>query len=233
MKKVLLKDNLIQGSTVPTYIVLMGPPGAGKGTQAQIISEKLGLVHVSSGDIFRENLKTQTELGKMAQGYMNRGELVPDDVTIAMISERLKRVDCVKGALLDGFPRTPTQAEALDIMLSELGGKVACAPYIAVPAEILIERLSGRWTCRTCGNIYHEKYNPPKRIGKCDEDGGDLYQRDDDKPETVERRIRVYLEQTSPLIEYYRLAGSLLEINGTQSIEQVSIQMLEAIRKRL
>ncbi len=211
------------------FIVLLGPPGAGKGTQAQVLAEKTGLAHVSSGDIFRENLKNQTELGKLAQGYMNRGELVPDDVTIGMIRDRLSRPDCVEGAILDGFPRTPTQAEALSAMLKELDGKVVSVPYISVPAEVLIERLSGRWTCRTCGKVYHSVYNPPKQAGVCDDDGGELYQREDDQPATVEKRIRVYMEQTSPLIEYYRQVGLLVEIDGTQPIEEVTRQLLEAI----
>jgi len=216
---------------MPTYIVLLGPPGAGKGTQAEIVSETMGLVHVSSGDIFRENLKQQTELGKMAQGYMNRGELVPDDVTIAMIRERLSRADCVKGALLDGFPRTPAQADALAGMLATLNSQVNSVPYISVPAEVLIERLSGRWTCRAEGHVYHEKYNPSKIAGKCDVDGSELYQRDDDKPATVENRIRVYMNQTSPLIEYYRQKGLLGEIDGMQPIEDVTADLMAAIGK--
>lgn len=211
------------------YIVLLGPPGAGKGTQAEVLSEKTGLAHISSGDIFRENLKAQTELGKLAQGFMNRGELVPDDVTIAMIRERLGRPDCKEGAILDGFPRTPAQAEALGEMLAELGGKVACVPYISVPAAVLIERLSGRWTCRAQGHIYHTVYNPPQKAGVCDDDGSELYQREDDQPATVERRIRVYLEQTSPLIDYYRQTGLLAEIDGTKTIDQVTTELLSAV----
>ena len=214
-----------------TYIILLGPPGAGKGTQAEIVSEKLGLVHISSGDIFRENLKQQTELGKLAQGFMSRGELVPDDVTIAMIRERLSRPDCAKGALLDGFPRTPAQANALSEMLKTWGSKINCVPYISVEPEVLIERLSGRWTCRAQGHIFHQKYNPPKTAGVCDLDGSELYQRDDDKPATVENRIRVYFAQTAPLIEYYRNSGLLAELDGTQSIEQVSAELLAVIEK--
>jgi adenylate kinase len=216
---------------MPKYIVLLGPPGAGKGTQAEIISEKLGLVHISSGDIFRENLKKQTELGMLAQSYMSRGELVPDDVTIAMIRERLSRPDCAEGALLDGFPRTPAQADALAVSLAAMGSQVHSVPYISVPAEVLIERLSGRWTCRAEGHVYHEKYNPPKMAGKCDVDGSELYQREDDKPATVENRIRVYLAQTSPLIEYYRQKGLLAEIDGMQAIELVTGNLMTAIRK--
>lgn len=211
------------------YIVLLGPPGAGKGTQAEVISEKLGLAHISSGDLFRENLKGQTELGKLAQGFMNRGELVPDDVTIAMIRERLSRPDTQKGALLDGFPRTPAQADALAEMLASMDSKVDVVPYIAVQPEILVERLGGRWTCRAQGHVYHEKFNPPQQAGVCDVDGSELYQRDDDKAETVERRINVYFENTAPLIDYYRAHGQLAEIDGTQPIDKVSQQMLAAI----
>jgi len=214
-----------------TYIVLLGPPGAGKGTQAELVSEKLKLVHVSSGDLFRENRKLKTELGQLAQSYMDRGELVPDDVTIAMVKERLSRPDTVNGALLDGFPRTPAQADALAKMLAELGGRVNVVPYISVPPEMLIERLSGRWTCRAEGHVYHQKYNPPKVAGKCDLDGSELYQREDDTPATVENRIRVYMAQTSPLIDYYRQRGLLVEIDGTRPIDEVSADLLTAIEK--
>lgn len=216
-----------------TYIVLLGPPGAGKGTQAGVIAETWHLVHVSSGDLFRENLKKQTELGVLAASYMNRGELVPDDVTIAMVKERLSRPDCSAGALLDGFPRTPAQAEALSAMLAEWDGKINMVPYISVPSEVLVERLGGRWTCRAAGHVYHQKYNPPKMSGICDEDGSELYQRDDDKAETVANRIRVYFDQTSPLIEYYRQRNLLVEIDGTQSIEDVSSDLLNAVQERL
>ena len=214
------------------FIVLLGPPGAGKGTQAQIISKTLDLAHISSGDIFRENLKKQTELGKLAQTYMDRGALVPDDVTIAMIRDRLSRPDYNNGALLDGFPRTPPQAKALDEMLSETDQKIDCVPYINVPAEVLIERLSGRWTCPTCGFVYHEKFNPPIKPGICDKDQSVLIQRVDDKVETVKKRIDVYWEQTSPLIEYYQQNNLLIEVDGTQSIEDVSSQLLESIQRR-
>ena len=213
------------------FIVLLGPPGAGKGTQAQIISKTLDLAHVSSGDIFRENLKNQTDLGKLAQTFMDRGALVPDDVTIAMIQERLGRPDCNNGALLDGFPRTPTQAKALDNMLSENKQKIECVPYINVPGEVLVERLGGRRTCPTCGFVYHEKFNPPINAGICDKDQSELYQRVDDKADTVKKRIDVYWEQTSPLIEYYRENGTLAEIDGTQAIEIVTSQLLEAIQR--
>ena len=217
---------------MPTYIVLLGAPGAGKGTQAKILAQKLGLPHISSGDIFRENLKNNTELGRLAREYMSKGELVPDDVTIAMIRERLSRPDCAQGAILDGFPRTPAQAEALDAMLQELGGKVDVVPFIHVPEEVLVERLSGRWICRANGHIFHEKFNPPKVPGVCDYDGSELYQREDDRPEVVRERIRVYYEQTAPLIEYYRQRGLLREIDGTQPIEQVTEALLAALPRR-
>ncbi len=213
------------------FIVLLGPPGAGKGTQAQIIAKEFGLVHVSSGDLFRENLKNETDLGKLAQGFMSRGELVPDDVTIAMVKERISRPDCANGALLDGFPRTPAQADALGKTLESLNGRVNSVPYISVPAAVLIERLSGRWSCPVCGSVYHAVYNPPKVAGKCDQDGSDLIQREDDKPATVENRIRVYMEQTAPLIEYYKSRGVLAEVDGTRSIDEVSELMLAAVRK--
>ena len=215
------------------YIVLLGPPGAGKGTQAQIISKTLNLAHISSGDIFRENLKNQTELGKLAQGFMDRGELVPDDVTIAMIRDRLQRPDCAEGALLDGFPRTPAQAEALAEMLEKWDAKIDCVPYISVDADVLIERLSGRWSCPTCGFVYHAVYNPPNVAGICDFEGAALYQRVDDQSETVKRRIDVYMEQTSPLINYYRKAGLLVEVDGTLPIEEVTSQLLKAINEKV
>lgn len=213
------------------FIVILGPPGAGKGTQAEAISDRLQLPHVSSGDLFRENLKQQTELGKMAAAFINKGELVPDDVTIAMIKERLSQPDCANGALLDGFPRTPAQAEALASMLNRLGGEVTSVPYISVPENILVERLTGRWICRQGGHVFHEKFNPPREPGICDFDGSDLYQREDDKAETVKRRIRVYIEQTQPLIDYYRQSGVLFEVDGTQSIEDVTASLLAVVQE--
>ena len=215
-----------------TYIVLLGPPGAGKGTQAQYVSNKLDIVHVSSGDIFRENLNNKTKLGVLAKGYMDKGELVPDDVTIEMIKERIQRPDCTNGVLLDGFPRTPKQAESLELILKDMSEQIKIVPYIAVPAEELIKRLAGRWTCPVCGRVYHELYNPSKQSGICDDDGAKLYQRDDDKPETVERRIRVYIDQTEPLIEYYRQKNILVEVDGTKSIDLVSSDLLHEINKR-
>jgi adenylate kinase len=214
-----------------TFIVMLGPPGVGKGTQAKILSEQTELAHISSGDLFRENLKNQTELGKLSQTYMTKGELVPDDVTIAMVRERLSRPDCKTGAILDGFPRTPAQAEALETMLHEFDGHVNVVPFITAEEGVLIERLCGRWTCRAEGHIFNEKTNPPKNDRKCDFDGSELYQRDDDKTETVKHRIEVYFKQTSPLISYYRDHEKLVEINGMQSIDQVTEDMLVAVKR--
>ncbi|MCJ7694884.1 MAG: adenylate kinase [Anaerolineaceae bacterium] len=214
----------------PTYIVMLGPPGAGKGTQAKILAENLGLIHISSGDLFRENLNNETELGKLANTFMSKGELVPDDVTIAMVKERLARQDCKMGAVLDGFPRTPAQAEALKAIMNELGGEVNLVPYVSVPAEVLVERLSGRWMSHA-GRVYHATNNPPKVKWVDDIDGTPLYQREDDKPETVRRRIDVYLEQTSPLIAYYRKLGLLAEVDGTKAIEEVTDEILTAFNE--
>jgi adenylate kinase len=211
------------------YYVLLGPPGAGKGTQAKIIADHLHLAHISSGDIFRENLSKQTELGKKAQEYMNRGELVPDGLTIDMIRERLKRPDCAEGAILDGFPRTPAQADALSVMLKENNGEVLAVPLIAVPPAVLLERMSGRVSCRAAGHVYHLVNNPPKVAGICDIDGSELYQREDDKTETVQKRITVYETQTAPLIEYYQKRGLLREVDGTKDIDEVSRQLLAAL----
>jgi len=214
-----------------TYIVMLGPPGVGKGTQAKILAEKTGLVHVSSGDLFRENIKNQTELGQTAQSYIKKGELVPDDVTIGMVRDRLSRPDCQAGAILDGFPRTPAQADALKTMLAELGGDVDLVPFVNADEDVLVERLSGRWTCRANGHVFHTKFNPPKKAGVCDFDGSELYQRDDDKVETVKNRIQVYRKQTAPLIEYYRNAEKLVEINGAQPIEKVTAELVKALEK--
>ncbi len=212
------------------YVVLLGPPGAGKGTQAKILAQETGLVHVSSGDLFREHLSRQTELGKLAKSYMDRGELVPDEVTIQMIRERLERPDCQAGAILDGFPRTTVQADALEALLQEYHARVHLVPLITAPLEVLVDRLGGRWTCRAQGHVYHEKYNPPRQPGRCDIDGSELYQRDDDRSETVQRRIQVYFEQTAPLIDYYRQRGVLLEVDGTQPIKAVTALLLQAIQ---
>lgn len=214
-----------------TFIVLLGPPGVGKGTQARILSETSKLAHISSGDLFRENIKNQTELGKQVKAILDKGELVPDDLTISMIRDRISRPDCVAGAILDGFPRTPAQAEALDEMLAEFDSEVNAVPYITAAESILVERASGRWTCKAQGHIYHEKFNPPKQAGVCDIDGSEVYQREDDKAEVVSKRIRVYFDQTMPLVEHYEVAGKLIKIDGTQPVEQVTKELLAALNK--
>ncbi len=214
----------------PLYIVMLGPPGAGKGTQAKKLAQELNLVHVSTGDLFRENLKNETPLGQLAQQYMNEGELVPDDVTVAMLEERISRPDCEKGAVLDGFPRNPAQADALEKLLEQFGSVVKVVPYIKVPDDVLVERLSGRWMSPS-GRVYHEKFNPPVVKWIDDIDGSQLYQREDDKPETVRHRIEVYNENTAPLIDYYRDKGLLAEIDGTQPIEDVFDDIMASVEE--
>lgn len=201
---------------------MLGLPGAGKGTQAEILCENQGFEHISSGAIFRQNLEEKTELGNIAAGYLEKGELVPDDVTIRMVKQRIQQVTSEEGFLLDGFPRTLPQAEALDDILQEEEDLKVMVLYIKVPEEELIDRLTGRLTCRAEGHIFHKRFNPPREEGVCDYDGSELIQREDDKPETVKNRIRVYMDQTSPLIEYYRDQGVLVEINGDQDVREVS-----------
>jgi adenylate kinase len=213
------------------FIVLLGPPGAGKGTQAELLAKQIHMPHVSSGELFRENVKHRTALGRRVQEFMARGELVPDDLTIAMVEERLSRADCGAGAILDGFPRTPSQADALDAMLARSRVAVTLVPFIAAPQEVLVERAGGRLTCRAHGHIYHRRFSPPLTPGKCDIDGSELYQRDDDKAATVARRIEVYLKETAPLVEHYRAQGKLVEIDGTQGIAEVTAALLQAIEK--
>lgn len=211
------------------YIVLLGPPGAGKGTQAQRIATATKLVHISTGDMFRENVKNETPLGKLANEYMSKGDLVPDEVTIKMLVERISRADAKAGAMFDGFPRNVVQAEALDDALKAEGARVDFALLISVRDEELVSRLGGRWICRSCGRLYHERNDPPKAAGKCDACGGELYQREDDRPEVVQSRLE---KQKPPaaLIEHYRKAGVLKEINGEQSLDAVTAALLEAIR---
>lgn len=210
-------------------LVLLGPPGAGKGTQASAIVEKYNIPHISTGDIFRANIKEGTELGQEAKAYMDKGLLVPDDLVVSIVKDRLLKDDCEKGFLLDGFPRTAGQAEALDSELEKMGINLDRVVNIKADAEILIERAVGRRICRECGATYHVKYNPPKVNGICDKEGGELYQRDDDNEETVSTRINVYMEQTEPLIDYYRNQSLLLDVDGTRPIKDV----FEAITKGL
>lgn len=211
------------------YIVLLGPPGAGKGTQAQRIASATKLLHISTGDMFRENVRNETELGKLAKTYMDKGDLVPDEVTIKMLLERISRPDAEAGAMFDGFPRNVVQAKALDEALASRGAKIDHAPLISVADEELIARLGGRWSCRNCGQLYHERNDPPKKAGVCDKCGGELYQRDDDKPEVVRNRLE---KQKPPadLLDHYRAAGVLKEIDGQQSLDTVTALLLEAIK---
>jgi len=214
------------------YIVLLGPPGAGKGTQATVVARKLNIAHISSGNLFRENIDNRTELGLKAQQFIDSGKLVPDDLTIAMIKERISRPDCREGAVLDGFPRTVEQAKALDALLNENQQKIDKVVFINVPDEELVERLSGRWLCASEKHVYHMKFNPPSKAGVCDVDGSPLHQRHDDERKTVERRIREYKLKTAPLIEYYRQADKLVEIDGTLEIESVSKEIFKKIKDR-
>lgn len=202
------------------FIVLLGVPGAGKGTQAKLLEEKLGLPQISTGDLFRYNLKNQTDLGVLAQGYMNAGDLVPDEVTIRMVEDRLQREDCARGAIMDGFPRNLEQAAAFDEMVAPYGG-VSIVPLIYIEDDEALRRITGRRVCRSCGALYHVDFNPPKEEGVCDVDGGELYQRDDDKPETVRNRLYVYYKQTSPLVGYYFAKQLLITIDGNQPIDAV------------
>lgn len=212
------------------FVVLMGGPGAGKGTQAKRLQKTLKIPQVSTGDLFREHFRNQTELGKLAATYIDKGELVPDEVTIAIVKERLSREDCAKGAILDGFPRTISQADALGNLLDGMGERVHIAPYIHVTPQELLQRLAGRWTCKICGHVYHVLFDPPQETGICDLDGGELYQREDDTEETQKRRIEVYFEQTEPLLAYYREKGLLVEVNGEQSIELVQRDLIQVIK---
>ncbi|MDR0468481.1 MAG: adenylate kinase [Peptococcaceae bacterium] len=210
-------------------IILVGPPGAGKGTQADILTGKLGVLHISTGDMFRQAVKEQTAMGMEAKRYMDAGALVPDDVTIGIVRERLAMEDCAKGFILDGFPRTVYQAEALDSILNDLQTSLDCVVCISIDTNTLIGRLSGRRTCRDCGALYHVSFSPPKAEGICDKCGGSLYQRDDDKEETVRRRIEVYEEQTMPLISFYRDKNLLAEIEGNQGKEKVTDAILAVL----
>lgn len=214
-----------------TYLVLLGVPGAGKGTQARLLEETLGIPQISTGDIFRYNLKNDTELGQLAKSYMDRGDLVPDEVTIRMVQDRLQHEDCARGAIFDGFPRNLVQAQALDEMTAAHGG-IALTPLITLDDDEAMRRVTGRRVCRTCGAVYHVEFNPPKVAGKCDLDGGELYQRDDDKEETVKNRLYVYYKQTSPLVGYYFAKQLLAEVDGAQSIEKVHKQLAAELQSR-
>ncbi|MDY6916785.1 MAG: adenylate kinase [Chloroflexota bacterium] len=211
--------------------VFLGAPGSGKGTQAGVISQRLGVAHIATGDLFREAVKRGDELGQQAKSYMDKGLLVPDEVTIRMLLERIAKPDAEKGYILDGFPRTLEQAKALDKALAERGENLDKVLYINVSTEELVRRLSGRWICRNCQTPYHEVNSPPKVAGKCDRCGGELYQRPDDVPETVRKRLEVYLADTSPLIDYYKVSGKLAEINGEGDIEAIGRDAVAALTK--
>ncbi|WP_453992401.1 adenylate kinase [Bacillus nitroreducens] len=202
-------------------LVLMGLPGAGKGTQAEKIVEKYNIPHISTGDMFRAAIKDGTELGLKAKSFMDKGELVPDEVTIGIVRERLSKDDCNQGFLLDGFPRTVPQADALEGILTDLGKKIDYVINIDVDSEILLERLTGRRICKDCGSTYHLVFNPPANEGKCDKCGGELYQRADDNAETVGTRLQVNIEQSKPLLDFYQEKGYLRNINGQQEINKV------------
>jgi adenylate kinase len=217
-------------SAKPLFIVMLGAPGAGKGTQARMLSETLGVPQISSGDIFRENLKNATPLGLLAKQYMDSGALVPDDVTINMVMERLSRPDCVGGAVLDGFPRTLAQAAALDKALADRALQVRLAPLLDVSDDAVISRMAGRRVCRNCQAMYHVEFNPPKAEGVCDKCGGELYRRADDEPETVKNRLFVYYKQTAPLVGYYFARSLLVSLNGDRPIEEVQADLLAGIR---
>ncbi len=202
-------------------IIMLGAPGAGKGTQAKMLADKYMIPHISTGDIFRANIKNGTELGQKAKTYMDQGLLVPDELVCDLVVDRVQQDDCAKGYILDGFPRTIPQAEALDAALAKLGAKIDYAVNVEVPDENIVRRMSGRRACVACGATYHIVYNPTKVEGVCDRCEKELILRDDDKPETVTKRLNVYHEQTQPLIEYYTKQGALVEVNGTMNMDDV------------
>jgi len=210
--------------------IMVGAPGAGKGTQAAYLVERLGLVHVATGDLFRAAVRQGSPLGLKAKTYMDRGALVPDDIVVAMLLERLERPDAANGVILDGFPRTRVQAEALDVALAKRKSGVTAALYVGVPEPELLRRLAGRWMCRAEGHPYHEVSHPPRVPGICDIDGSELYQRDDDRPETVRARLDQQLPPMYDVVDYYRNRGLLLHVDGEQPIERVGEALLEAIR---
>ena len=212
------------------FLVFLGAPGAGKGTQAAIITQRLGLVHIASGDLFRQAVKAGTEVGRTVENYMKRGELVPDEVTIRVILERLEGPDCKEGCIFDGFPRTLEQARVLDKALADKKKNIDKAIYIEVPEEELLKRLAGRWTCQKCQAIYHEVTSPSSEPGKCDKCSGDLFQRSDDNEETIKERLKVYFAQTIPLLDYYQAEGKLARIDGRPGIEEITEQIIDVIR---
>ncbi len=213
------------------YTIFLGAPGAGKGTQAAAVAQELNLAHIASGDLFRQALEQGTELGRQAKSYMEKGVLVPDEITIQMVLARLSAPDCETGVILDGFPRNLAQAEALDKAFVEQNKAIDKVVYIKVSEEELIKRLSGRWICRRCQTVYNIIDSPPEVRGKCDKCGGELYQRPDDTPQTVKKRIEVYFAETAPLIDYYARRGKLLEIDGKGSVDEVTRRIVAVLHK--
>jgi len=212
------------------HIIMLGAPGAGKGTQADILSNEMNLPHIASGDLFRQALEERTEVGLLAKSYMDKGELVPDEVAIKMILERINQPDCTSGCLLDGFPRTLHQAEVLDKALKEQGKTIDKAIYIEVPNEELVKRLSGRRLCRVCQTPYHIISSPPKTPEKCDKCGGALYQRSDDREETIKDRLSIFFTQTVPILDYYKKQGKLIRVNGNLGIQGVAREIISALK---
>ena len=210
-------------------VVFLGPPGAGKGTQTKFLEERYGACQVSTGDILRKAVRDHAPLGKKASEYLDKGELVPDDIMLNLVAERLRERDCEKGFILDGFPRTVAQAEGLEGILEDLGWSLDSVFCIQVPQGVIIQRLSGRRSCRKCGSLYHAVFNPPRREGFCDRCDGGLYQRQDDLEETIAARLRVFEKQTSPLVDFYRKRGLLKEINGVGSVEQIRSRVFQAV----
>jgi adenylate kinase len=215
------------------HVIIVGPQGAGKGTQASAIAPRLGLSHVATGDLFRRLLQSDTELSREVRSYYDRGALVPDELTIRVLFQRINELQrhdpSMRGVLLDGFPRNQAQAEALDAALDDQGDRIVAVAHISVPRPVLIERLTGRLTCSNCGATYHVRFNPPSTEGVCDVCGGALVQRSDDTPEAVEKRLSIYFEQTEPILEHYRSAGVLVEVDGDQSINDVTADLLAAL----
>jgi adenylate kinase len=211
------------------FVVFLGAPGAGKGTQAAVVADKLGVAHIASGDLFRQAVEKGTELGKSVKAYMDKGTLVPDEMTIQLISERLNEPDCKNGCVFDGFPRTIEQAKALDKMMASRSQVIDKAVYIEVPEAELLKRLTGRWICRKCQAPYHEVNSPPKVRGKCDKCGGELYQRSDDTEKTIRERLKVYFAQTVPLLDYYKAEAKLATVDGNLNINEVSQKIIDIL----
>jgi len=212
------------------YAIILGAPGAGKGTQADFLSQEMKLPHIASGDLFRQAAEERTEIGLLAKSYMDKGELVPDEVTVRIILDRIEQPDCAAGCILDGFPRTLQQAKALDKAFEQKGESVDKAIYIDVPSEELVKRLSRRWLCRNCQTPYHMTSSPPKTPGKCDKCGVELYQRSDDKEETVRERLNVFFTQTLSILDYYKKQGKLTKVNGNQEIQEVTEEIRSALK---